>query len=164
MRSCPSRREQRLPLPRSFLWRVLLTLHLLVTAKIEEGLPCFKSTLTNSVECRQDVVFYCQIHGVIFAGKRSTVHGHGLFAAVPLSLSGCFLGWRWILEFCFQCWWIIFKKHVREQASYKTEDPYTCVSANIYCVRKETSCLNLVVVLCKIQVRLQSNQIKRSRR
>ena len=111
----------------SFHWRILLTLQLLVTAKIEEGLPCFKSTLTNSVECRQDVVFYCQIHGVIFAGKRSTVHGHGLFAAVPLSLSGCFLGWRWILEFCFQCWWIIFKKHVREQASYKTEDPlYMC--------------------------------------
>lgn len=50
------------------------------------------SLLQNSVECRQDVVFYCQIHGVIFVGKRSTVHGHGLFAAVPPSLSGCFLG------------------------------------------------------------------------
>ena len=56
------------------------------------GSSLLQGTLTNSVECRQDVVFYCQIYGVIFAGKRSTVHGHGLFVAVPLSLSGCFLG------------------------------------------------------------------------
>ena len=120
------------PLPRSFL----VNTSALGNCENREESSLLQSTLTNSVECLrgQDVVCYCQIHGVIFAGKRSTVHGHGLFVAVPLSLSGCFLGWRWILEFCFQCWWIIFKKHVREQASYKTEDPlYMCFCEYLLC-------------------------------
>ena len=137
MRSCSPWREQCLPAPTFLPLKNFVNTSALGNCENREGSSLLQSTLTNSVECLrgQDVVcLYCQIHGVIFAGKRSTVHGHGLFAAVPLSLSGCFLGWRWILEFCFQCWWIIFKKHVREQASYKTEDPlYMCFCEYLLC-------------------------------
>ena len=94
MRSCSPWREQCLPAPTFLPLKNFVNTSALGNCENREGSSLLQSTLTNSVECLrgQDVVCYCQIHGVIFAGKRSTVHGHGLFVAVPLSLSGCFFG------------------------------------------------------------------------
>ena len=49
------------PLPRSLLWRILLTLQLLVTARIEKGLPCFKALWQTQWNAYGDKTWYVTV-------------------------------------------------------------------------------------------------------